>query len=131
MQKFRFDLEQQIPLVPVRVFGPRTSKLVWFIFDTGSGPVQINTPIIETLGYSASDAHGLVESHGPAGPMQAGYALTLANLNTLGKNFNEIVVGVYDFDNFADMPIDGLLGFDVIKQLHLEMNGPAGELLVY
>ena len=31
----------------------------------------------------------------------------------------DLPVLVYDFDNFKEQGIDGLLGWDVIKQLHL------------
>lgn len=68
---------------------------------------------------------------GPAGDSQAGYVLTIQNLTVLGSNFQNIRVGAFDFDNFALDGIDGLLGFDVIKQLHLEMDGPKGILRVF
>ena len=44
---------------------------------------------------------------------------------------DKLPVAVYDFDNLEQHGIDGLLGFDVIKQLHLEMNGPKGELVIF
>ena len=36
----------------------------------------------------------------------------------------------YDFDNFKEQGIDGLLGFDVIKELDIELKGREGLLIV-
>lgn len=45
--------------------------------------------------------------------------------------FKKMEIAVYDFNNLEAEGIAGLLGFDVIKQLHLEMNGPKGELIIF
>ena len=43
----------------------------------------------------------------------------------------EGLLSVYDFDNFADSGLQGLLGFDLIRQMDLELKGSRGELLVF
>ncbi|MCC6221645.1 MAG: hypothetical protein IT291_10440 [Deltaproteobacteria bacterium] len=45
------------------------------IFDTGAAVTQINTVVLDELGYSALDAHSRAVAHGPAGPLQEGYAI--------------------------------------------------------
>jgi len=63
--------------------------------------------------------------------MDEGYALRIKGLQVFNLPFQNQLVAAYDFNNLATEGIDGLLGFDVIKQLHLEMNGPGGELTVF
>ena len=41
------------------------------------------------------------------------------------------LIAAYDFDNFSDSRIVGLLGYDLIKEFHFEVNGPNGELVVF
>lgn len=68
---------------------------------------------------------------GPAGDSKEGYLISLKSLSVFGRSFSELTVGVYDFDNFVQYGIDGLLGWDVIKQFHLEMDGPKGVLKIF
>jgi len=41
------------------------------------------------------------------------------------------LVAAFDFDHLENANIDGLLGFDLIKEFHLELNGPKSELAVF
>ena len=66
---------------------------------------------------------------GATGEAIEGYVVSIKRINVFGREFQDVPVLGYDFENFPE--IDGLLGFDVIKQLHLEMDGPAGLLRIY
>ena len=131
MKKFPFDREPEIPIVTARVYGPRDWAKIRLVFDPGSAISQIDTGIIDEIGYSAKSAHFVSSIQGPAGDSQPGYVLTIDRLIVFGITFNSLTVGAFDFDNFSKDGIDGLLGFDLIKQLHLEMNGPKGELNIF
>jgi len=131
VKRFRFDTDQDIPLVSARLRGPLGSKVVGLVLDTGCGLTQINTPIVEAIGYSASDSQQIVTAVGPAGPMQTGYSLTIASLEVLGRRFADVKLAAYDIDNTLGLLVDGLLGFDLIKKFHLEMNGPLSELVIF
>lgn len=131
MKTFRFKRDQEIFIVTARIFGPRASTKVHLVFDTGSAISQIDTGIIDELGYSAKAGQYITSIQGPAGDAQPGYVLTLDRLVVLGIPFDNLAVGAFDFDNYSREELDGLLGFDVIKQLHLEMDGPKGELTIY
>jgi hypothetical protein len=63
---------------------------------------------------------------GPAGDEQPGYLIRLETLSVLGLRFRDLPIAVYDFENFGRYQIDGLLGFDVIRWLRLELDGTAG-----
>ncbi len=118
-----------MPEIDAQVFGKRISAKVHLVFDTGSGITQLDTTIVENIGYSAKDALKRMKIRGAAGEPVEGYVLEVQRLKLFGVVFKNLPILVYDFDNFPE--IDGLLGFDVIKQLHLEMVGPQGLLKIF
>lgn len=130
MREIRFDRTQDIPIVSLKIFGPRESTRVNIVFDTGSAITQIDTDLIETIGYSAIDAVQLMSVRGAVGEAQEGYVVKMKKLRIFGIDFHNVPVLTYDFDNFAEYGVDGLLGFDVIKDLHLELIGHEGKLIV-
>jgi predicted aspartyl protease len=131
MRLIQFDRTQAIPVVDSRIFGPSKNRKVGLVFDTGSGITQVDTEFIERIGYSARDAEYVRGVQGAIGGVQEGYVVRLKKLSVFGVDFQDLPVLVYDFDNFKEQGIDGLLGFDVIKQLHVEMDGPQGVLKVF
>ena len=112
----------------MRVHGKRKASKVHLVFDTGSGITQLDTSIIENIGYSARDANQLMRVHGASGESMEGYVLCIKRIVLFGREFRDVPVLCYDFDNFPE--IDGLLGFDLIKELHIEMDGPKGILKI-
>ena len=53
----------------------------------------------------------------------------LSSLFLFGKELENVKVLAYDFKNFPNL--DGLLGWDLIQRLHLELNGPEHMLRVF
>jgi len=131
MQVLKIDQAQEIPLIDSIASGPRGKRRLKLVFDTGCGTTQIDTALLENLGYSAFDGIERATVRGPAGDPQEGYTLKLARLAVLGRSFSSPIVAAYDFDNFSRYGIDGLLGWDLIKHLHLELDGPGGILKVF
>lgn len=131
MRKIEFDPLQDIPLVDAIIEGALRSRRIKLVFDTGCAITQIDTSLMETAGYSISDAYDTMSVHGPTGDQQEGYLVKARCLSIFGNQFEEVDVGVYDFDNFARYGIDGLLGWNMIRQFHLEMNGPLGSLTIF
>lgn len=110
--------------------GPRDWARARLVFDTGAAKTQLDTGFAEDLGYSARDATDVTSVLGPAGDQQYGYLVRVQALSVLGHRFDDLAVALFDFDNFTRYQIDGLLGFDVIKLLRLEFDGPAGILTI-
>ena len=131
MRTIKFQTSQEIPIIDAKILGPLGSRNVRLVFDTGAGFTQIDTALMEELGYSACNSTEIIRVQGPAGDFQEGYIISIDGIRIFGQQFENISVGVYDFDNFDKYGIDGLLGFDLIKQLHLEMNGPKGILKIF
>ena len=130
MKVINFDREQAIPLVDARLYSPVRNRRIALVFDTGSAITQIDTEFIERLGYSASDAERISGVKAAVGDVQEGYILRLKKLAIFGVEFTDLPVLVSDFDNFKDDGVDGLLGFDVIKELDLEFRGKEGLLII-
>lgn len=130
---FRFNRETNTPIIIATLIGKHGTEIdVPLIFDTGAVCTQLHTSLVDDLGYSAaSDGVAMVSAIGPAGPIQEGYALHLEKIEVLGKTFQKPFVSAYDFDNLTKSRVVGLLGFDLIKEFHLEMNGPRGELHIF
>lgn len=128
---FVFDRSEPLPLVFAKITGRLRKRPVRLVFDTGAFMTQVTTSVVEELGYSARDGTKPICIYGPSGPLDEGFALEVEQLELFGKKINKLVIGAFDFDNLEKDGIDGLLGFDVIKQLHLEMNGPRGELKIF
>lgn len=131
MQLVNFDRNQDIPVVDALVVGPRSRERVKLVFDSGCGTTQIHTGVMESIGYSARLASRTMVVKGPVGEEVEGYIVSVDKFNLFGHSVTDLEVGVYDFDNFAHYGIDGLLGFDLIKQMHFELNGPEGLLKIF
>ncbi len=129
MRTVNIDLAQDVPEIEVLIIGPRSSQRVNLIFDTGAALTQIDTGLIEDIGYSISNASQVMSVLGATGAAQEGYIIEVQEISFLGKKIEKPRVGVYDFQNFPG--VDGLLGWDVIRLLHVEMNGPKGILNVF
>lgn len=128
---FRFNQHEPVPLVFARISGRRRRRPLRLVFDTGAFITQVTTSVVEELGYTAYDGIKRISAFGPSGPIDEGFALRVEGLELFGRKFDGPIIATYDFNNLEADGIDGLLGFDVIKQLHLEMRGPKGELVVF
>jgi len=131
MRIVHFDPLQEFPIIEAMIKGPKGSRRIRLVFDTGAGNTQVDTGRMEAIGYSARNAEARISVEGPAGDIKEGYLVKTHGFSFFGKNVSDLSVGAYDFDNFSKYGIDGLLGWDVISKLHLEMEGPAGILKVF
>lgn len=130
MRQVTLDDNWDVPFVKV-ILGGSSKKNArgMLVFDTGSALTQLDIDLVETLGYSARDATDIRSVKGATGDAIEGYVVPISKLLMFGKEFKNVPVLTYDFKNFPG--IDGLLGWDLIKQLHLEMIGPKQTLRVF
>jgi hypothetical protein len=131
MREVSFDRMQTIPVIDAGIRGPQGSNRIRLVFDTGCGLTQIDTGIIEYIGYSARDGEQAISISGAVGETQQGYSVRIAGLSFFGRRFRNVLVGAMDFEHLSKQKIDGLLGWDIIRQLRFELNGPKGQLTVY
>jgi predicted aspartyl protease len=131
MQVVSFDTAEDIPIIDAVVKGSRDFHRVRLVFDTGTGLTQLDTELVESLGYSAKDGLEHIFMTTAAGEEVEGYSLRIGNLSVLGKSFRDVRIGAFDFTHYGRYRIDGLLGWDLIKTLDLEMCGQAGVLKIF
>lgn len=130
MRLIQFDRSQEIPIVAALVFGRLKHERVRLVFDSGCGTTQIHIGVIKNIGYSDADAKRKTSVQGAAGDKQDGFLLSIKELQLFGISFAGMDVAAHDFSKFSRYGIDGLLGFDVIKKLRFELDGPEGILKI-
>ena len=131
MRVVTFDPGQDIPIIDALVRGPRDYHRVRLVFDTGAGMTQIDSTVVELLGYSPRDGEERLSVTDATGKSVEGYSIRLKELTLLGARLESPLVGTFDFSHFDNYRIHGLLGWDIIRTLHLEMDGPNGVLKIY
>ena len=131
MEVIQFDRQSPLPIIDARIYGPRKSHKVRLVFDTGAQFSIIDTGLIEDIGYSARDARHVSCVLSASGASQDGYLLEIKALGFFGRKRRGVFVGAFDFEHFVQFGANGLLGFDLIKQLHLELDGPHGVLKIF
>jgi hypothetical protein len=131
MREFRFDRTEDTPIVRAILVGPKRSIQARLVFDSGASRTQIRASTARRLGFT--DAHRIGEADliGVEGKADLG-SLYLTNLIfVLGKRFERVTIAAFPMSHLEREGIDGLLGWDIIRELRLEMDGPAGILKVY
>ncbi len=131
MQSFNFNPKSRAPIVTALITGPRGTRKVRLIFDTGAETTQFHADTMHKIGYSSADAIANVDIMGAGGVEAQGYAVTLQKLFVLGSEAETFRVAVFDMKHLRSRRLDGLLGWDVIRAFHLEMVGPEGILKVF
>lgn len=131
MRVIHFDRSQEIPIIVALVIGRLKYERVRLVFDSGCGTTQIHAGVIKSIGYSERDAKRTTYTQGAAGDRQEGFILSIKELQVFGKPFTELDIAAHDFSRFSRHGIDGLLGFDVIKQLRFELDGPQGIIKLF
>lgn len=130
MQHIDLDDSWEVPVVNVLLKGrDRKRTRAKLVFDTGSALTQLDIDLVETLNYSALDATKVRSVKGATGESTEGYVFEMSALKIFNREFEVLPVLTYDFKNFPG--IDGLLGWDIIKQLHLTLNGPSKILSIF
>lgn len=131
MRKINFNKHDDLPIVDAVISGPISHERVRLVFDSGCSLTQIDTGFIESIGYSVTNAKQRISVRGPVGDTAEGYIVEVASLNLFGFSLANLDIGVYDFDNCSHFGIDGLIGFDLIKKMHFELNGSQGVLRLF
>ena len=113
------------------MIGPSGVRRVALFFDTGAALTQIHASVLARIGYDSKSEVGKATMIGAGGERHDGVLIRLQRIISLGTRIENLLVGAFDFSELAESGVDGLLGWDFIKQLHLEMHGPNGILKIY
>jgi hypothetical protein len=100
-------------------------------FRLRSKNAAIETGLVEEIGFSAGDASQLLSITDAIGSSQDGYLIAIPDLHFLGIKTKNVAIGVFDFTHFQSYGAHGLLGWDIIRQLRLELDGANGMLKIF
>jgi len=131
VRSFTFNPIEATPVVSGILSGPVGSIRITLVFDTGAVLTQIHAPTLAMVGYGLNHEIKKAVMVGAGGERHEGTLLKCGKIVTLGQKIENFALGAFDFSELAESGIDGLLGWDIVKQLHLEMDGPKGLLKVF
>lgn len=130
MREYRFDPSGELPIVYAVLKGLRGQKKVALVLDTGCALTQIDHGILSIIGCGPENAVRSVSISGVVGTQDAAYVVELQGIRVLGERFDNYMVAGVDFSRWIPAGIEGLLGWDLVRKFHLEMDGPKGTLKV-
>jgi predicted aspartyl protease len=131
MREFHFSPSLDTPLVRAILSGPKGAFRLRLVFDTGAHTTQLSKAAVSTLGFREENKTRAAYAVGVGGAREKGFEVTLPRLFVLGKKFQDVPACAFDMKYVEENGADGLLGWDIIRQLHIEMQGPAGILKVF
>ena len=130
MREYQISTLFGLPIVNAVISGPKGARQVNLLFDTGAALTQFHLPTLTTLGYGFHGRTADVALRGVKGPAEPGYSLRLNRVSIFGKMFRQTAAAAFNLGEWAEEGLDGLLGFDIIQKLHLEMDGPRNILRI-
>lgn len=130
MRTFKFDPRAVWPVVRCIFTGPRGALNLRLVLDSGAQTTQLSRGAIKHLGFLNRKSLREVYAVGVGGAKEVGVEVRIPRLFLLGKRFENIPIAVFEMGYLSDSEVDGLVGWDIIRQLCFTLNGPAGTLLV-
>lgn len=131
MREYKFDPAAELPLVHALLKGPKGQVRVTLVFDSGCALTQVHNQILDAIGCSSTPNSPSVTISGVTGEGDPGYIVAVKSLHTLGSRFDAAEIAAVDFGKWAHSGIEGLLGWDIIRQFHFDMDGPKGILRIF
>ena len=131
MRSYKIRANFGLPMVSSILTGKKQASRFELVFDSGCANTQFHIGALESLGYSFKNKRPDSVLQGVTGIEQEGYSLTLNKLHILGKSFSQIKVFAFDFSEWANSGIDGLLGWDIIQKMDFEVLGKKKIIKVY
>jgi hypothetical protein len=128
MREYRFNPEESTPIIAALIRANNRSRRVTLIFDTGAMYTHLSPFAAQQIGLSEADRFAITSAIGIGGKEGEGFMLAIPQLITLGCRVDNMPVAVFPMAHLESQGIDGLLGWDFIKMLKLEMDGPGGNI---
>jgi predicted aspartyl protease len=122
----RFDSRRDIIVVRAVVRGPRGDMPLKVVVDTGCGLTMIDPSVIDRIGYSARDGESFTKVRSVVHE-EHGYTLRVPRFRALGHEVNDLLVTVNDLPE--GWGIDGLLGWDFLRQFNFEIRSGEGRII--
>ncbi len=120
-----FDPEQNLIFLPVKVFGPKGSRIARLALDTGATTTLISADIIDALGYSP--AAGEMVRLIMGGSIQYASQVTVQMLEAANHRVENLTVICHNLPE--ESGLDGLLGLNFLRNFDTEINYSSGNLI--
>jgi len=131
MLELHFDPLGDAPDISAVIRSPKGTRKIQLILDAGSERTQLDRRTMQRLGYTEESTTRNVKARGVGGAEENGYMVRVPRIAFLGSVAENVEIAVFDMDYLGDKNMDGLLGWDFVRQFHLEMLGPEGILRVF
>jgi len=127
MKSTFFDRGQDLVLIEAHLVGPRSDARLNLVLDTGASNTIVTPDVIDQIGYSVRDGHGISAISSPLG-REFGYRIRVGSFEALGFPLLDFSVAVHDFTDLGG--IDGLLGWDFLQRFNLDIRPREGRITV-
>jgi predicted aspartyl protease len=122
-----YDPERDLIVVTSTIWGRGRSKELSLALDTGSASTMISSNAAEEIGYNPRDGMKITSVSSAIGT-ERGYTLKVARFATLGFEFQDFVVHVFDLP--VGFEIDGLIGLNFLQNFDYKIRSLAGQICV-
>jgi predicted aspartyl protease len=123
----RFDLQERLIIVPVRIFGPVGDTIVRLALDTGASSTLVNTEVVVLLGYDPATAPDRIEVTTGSG-IEFCARLSVDRIEAVERSLEQFPILCHTLPPSA--PIDGLLGMDFLRGCYVGIDLRIGEITV-
>ena len=131
MKTYKITTAFGLPMVSAVIVGPRGATRVELVFDSGAAATQLHIGTLTGVGFSFAGRTPDAEMRGVTGRPEPGFTFSADRLHLLGKRYDQCRLCAFDFAEWAEEGIDGLLGWDLIEKLHFEVDGPRKTLKIF
>jgi predicted aspartyl protease len=123
----RFDPQERLIVVPVRLSGPVGDTIVRLALDTGATSTLVNTEVVVLLGYDPATAPDRIQVTTGSG-VEFCARLSIERIEAVGRTLEGFPVLCHTLPSSAQ--IDGLLGLDFFRGCYLGIDLRIGEVTV-
>jgi hypothetical protein len=128
---YNFSPKAPWPIVRCVLTGPKGALSARLVLDSGAHSTQINRGTMTALGFQEKDRTREAFAVGVGGAREGGYEIIVPRFFALGSRFENTPISVFEMAYLERDRVDGLLGWDLIRLFHFEMDGPNGLLKVF
>jgi predicted aspartyl protease len=124
---YRFNPQERLIVVPVRLYGPAGDTIVRLALDTGATSTLVNTEVMVLLGYDPATTPDRIQVTTGSG-VEFCARLSVERIEAVGRTLQNFPLLCHTLPSSAQ--IDGLLGLDFFRGCYLGIDLRTGEITV-
>jgi len=123
----RFNLQQRLIVIPVRLSGPAGDTIVHLALDTGASGSLVNTEVMVLLGYDPATAPERMQITTGSG-IEFCARLSIERIEAVGRTLERFPLLCHTLP--PSTQLDGLLGLDFFRGCYLGIDLRIDEITV-